>query len=94
MLVVLLAGSFTAGAVPRMPVKNFDCQVLAKTGIHALVMVQADTAEEAMVVAQGTMSFDMQDRRSPTLSVIECVEFPGETFKDTNFQAYVELLAR
>ncbi|WP_157976793.1 hypothetical protein [Parahaliea mediterranea] len=91
---MLLAGISPAYGIPRAPGKNFDCQVLAKSGIHALVMVQADSAEDAETVAKGAMSVDMGGQRSPTLSVIECLETAKETFKDSTFQKFVEKMVR
>lgn len=89
-----LALASTAPALPPLPEKTFDCQVLATSGTHGLVTVQAASERRALVVAKGSMAWDMRSRRAPVQSVIECVEMPGGRFKDSSFQRFVEQLPR
>jgi len=91
---VLVMATSAAWAVPRVPDRSFECQVLAKTGVQGLVSVQADTLAEARRVAKGAVVVDMSTQTGPVLSIIECVERPEGTFSDAAFRDYVEQLDR
>lgn len=73
---------------------SYDCQVQTQLGVHGLVMVQADDAETARRVAQGSVSLTTDKREARSVSVIQCVRRGEERFSDLSFRRFAENLPR
>lgn len=87
------AGLFCLGSLnvqAAMPANEYACQVTAQGGRIGLVLVQADTKEQAEAAAVGVEAFTYDGVRSRSTGVMECIERGRERFSDIQFQAFYQ----
>jgi len=83
---------FVAGTAAHaaMPANEYACQVTAEGGRIGLVLVQADTKQQAEAAAVGAEAFTYDGIRARSTGVMECVERGRERFADIQFQAFYQ----
>ncbi|MEM6581877.1 MAG: hypothetical protein AAF699_11415 [Pseudomonadota bacterium] len=90
----LLAGlSMNALAERELPSKVFDCQVATISGAYGLVMIQANSLEQARTESVGRTASTMAGAKGTANRVIQCIEKrKGSSFSDSGFQAWFDSL--
>jgi hypothetical protein len=72
----------------ELPDGEFACQVLTESGQSGLVMIQTDAEADAMRVARTATAWELDGGKGKAISVVECIAFPGEKFKDSWFNSF------
>lgn len=88
-LASLLATVSLAGHA-QLPDGDFACQVVTDSGQSGLVLVQADLESDAARTAKSVDAWEMDGGKGKTMSVVQCIAVPGETFRDTWFNSFYE----
>jgi hypothetical protein len=92
-LVALLAFTL-AGVVYGLPANEYICKVQTVSVKLGAVWVQADSREIAAELASRAVAHTVEGKREPAQSTLECIQIPGETFQDKEFQRFVEGVPR
>lgn len=85
---LVLAGA--AGARDNERRFTYACEVHTQSGIAGLVMVQANTIEDARTSAARASARTLSGEHSPAMSVVECIETPEGRFRDSQFQRFYD----
>lgn len=73
---------------------TYACEVQTQAGVAGLVMVQANTMEDARASANRAQAHTMSGERSPAMALVECIETPEGRFRDSQFQRFYEQLPK
>ena len=90
----LVAGLLSAQAGAGLPTGEFSCQVHTLNKKGGLVLVQADTAEQAERSAVGKEARTRSGAKSLATGVVECIENSDAQFSDVEFQRFAENMRR
>ena len=92
-LVLVLSSGVCMGALAdrAWPNRAFDCQVVTTSGSQGLVGIQSFSVDDASTGAVGLTAITLLGVREPADRVVQCVERrSGQTFSDSNFQAWLD----
>ncbi|MDG2046502.1 MAG: hypothetical protein P8J79_04730 [Halioglobus sp.] len=77
------------------PEKVFECQIVTASGASGLVGLQTFSLNEAEDGVVGLTATTLLGNKESAVRVVQCVEQGrGQSFKDQNFQAWVDGLPR
>ncbi len=88
--VALMAGLFSLAVSAGMPAGEYACKVVTIGGQLGVVLVQADTREQAASAALRAEAFTFDNGRGTATSVVECIDRGKERFADYQFQQFFE----
>ena len=83
-----------AGFAHGLPDNEYICKVQTLSVKLGAVWVQADSRAMAGELASGAVAHTVDGKREPAQSSLECIQIPGETFQDKEFQSFVESVPR
>lgn len=86
----LLAALVSGTAAAQLPQNTYACEVQTKDGVAGLVLVQADTVEEAKTASGAATAHKVGGGKSPAVSVVECIDARQGSFRDSYFQNFYE----
>ena len=92
--VLLLPGLCGSMAVAAAPPTEFACQVIARSGAAGLVVIRADSLEQARQAVIGASAYTTDAVRSPATRVVQCIRRGEERFTDYQFQQFYEAVPR
>ncbi len=87
-------GLWVAHAGAGLPTGEYSCQVHTLNKKGGLVMVQADTEEQAERSAVGKVARTRSGSKSLATGVVECIENSDAQFSDDEFQHFAENVPR
>ena len=94
-LAILLApGVYSAVAAAAAPPTEFACQVATRSGAAGLVVIRADSLEQARQAVIGASAYTTDAVRSPATRVLQCIRRGEERFADYQFQQFYEVVPR
>ena len=74
---------------------TYACEVYTEAGVSGLVMVQADTVEEAKTAAEKANAKTLGGGSSRTMSVVQCIFANDKAkFSDSHFQKFYRELPK
>jgi hypothetical protein len=92
--IVALFALSLAGASYGLPENEYICKVQTLSVKLGAVWVQADSREMAGELARRATAHTVDGKREPVQSSLECIQIPGETFQDKEFQRFVDGVPR
>jgi len=88
-IITLLAIS---SSYAKMPDQLFACHVSTISGIDGIALMQAHNVDDAFKGANSAVAMTLDDKRSKTKQVKECVKRPKVKFSDYQIQQFYDNL--
>ena len=81
---------FCGGLYADMPANEYACQVTTTSGRVGIVLVQADDRQAASDIASRSQARTFSGDRESTATVVECILYSSEEFRDADVQRWFE----
>ncbi len=73
-----------------MPANEYACQVTTTSARLGIVLVQADDRQAASKIASRSQARTFSGDKEPTATVVECILYSSEEFRDADVQRLFE----